>query len=88
MQLDIDSPLLSVTAHRGLDLTCQAHGPLSSPDLIPSPSGIRYVVDAGRSKQKLLEGDGSLARYDVSVDICTAQAPATDTLPLGESNSS
>lgn len=30
--------------------------------------GIRYVVDAGRSKQKLLEGEagGHMTRYDVS----------------------
>lgn len=27
--------------------------------------GIRYVVDAGRYKQKLLESSGGLARYDV-----------------------
>ncbi|KAI8463435.1 MAG: P-loop containing nucleoside triphosphate hydrolase protein [Monoraphidium minutum] len=27
--------------------------------------GIRYVIDAGRSKQKLLEGSGGLSRYEV-----------------------
>ncbi|MEW5308530.1 MAG: hypothetical protein WDW38_000482 [Sanguina aurantia] len=27
--------------------------------------GIRYVVDAGRSKQKLLEADGSITRFEV-----------------------
>lgn len=26
---------------------------------------MRYVVDAGRSKQKILEGGGALAQYDV-----------------------
>ncbi len=33
----------------------------------PLPSGIRYVVDAGRSKQKLLEdaSGGQVARYEV-----------------------
>lgn len=29
------------------------------------PAGMRYVVDAGRSKQKILEQGGSLAQYDV-----------------------
>ena len=28
-------------------------------------AGMRYVVDAGRSKQKILEEGGSLAQYDV-----------------------
>ena len=28
-------------------------------------AGVRYVVDAGRSKQKILEEGGSLAQYDV-----------------------
>ena len=27
--------------------------------------GIRYVVDAGRAKQKLLEGQAGLARFEV-----------------------
>ena len=29
-------------------------------------SGIRYVVDAGRAKQKVLEAGGSLVRYEVN----------------------
>jgi hypothetical protein len=36
---------------------------------IPAFAGIRYVVDAGRSKQRLLEGDAGggsgLARFEV-----------------------
>ena len=28
-------------------------------------AGMRYVVDAGRSKQKILEEGGTLAQYDV-----------------------
>ena len=28
-------------------------------------AGIRYVVDAGRAKQKLLEGQAGLARFEV-----------------------
>ena len=27
--------------------------------------GIRYIVDAGRSKQKILEGHSGLSRFDV-----------------------
>lgn len=36
-------------------------------NLSPRPPGIRYVVDAGRSKQKLLEdaSGGQVARYEV-----------------------
>ena len=37
-----------------------------SPPLTLPPAGIRYVVDAGRSKQRLLEGaGGGLARFEV-----------------------
>jgi ATP-dependent RNA helicase DHX37/DHR1 len=28
-------------------------------------AGVRYVVDAGRSKQRLLEANGGLARFEV-----------------------
>ena len=83
-----DEPLCQLeTGRPGSDVSILALLEALPSFLCPSP-GIRYVVDAGRSKQKLLEGDGSLARYEVSVDICTAQAPATATLHLGESNSS
>ena len=34
------------------------------PGLAPC-TGIRYVVDAGRAKQKLLEGQAGLARFEV-----------------------
>lgn len=37
----------------------------SKPRLHCLSAGMRYVVDAGRSKQKILEEGGSLAQYDV-----------------------
>lgn len=51
-----------------LPACCSRFTALASPSSTPqTPAGIRYVVDAGRSKQRLLEGAGSggLARFEV-----------------------
>lgn len=44
-----------------------AQGPLQGCIRDPPFAGVRYVVDAGRSKQRLLEGGGggAVARYEV-----------------------